>query len=129
MIALLDTDVLIEILRGKPEALAWINSQKGQLVAIPSISYMEVLVGCRNKMELASTQKLLSRFGICHISEDDSDLACNLMVQNLLSSGCSIPDCLVAAMAINRGATLLTFNLKHFKVFAGLSFTAPYTRS
>jgi predicted nucleic acid-binding protein len=41
----------------------------------------------------------------------------------------SIPDCLIAAMALARSARLYTFNLKHFRIIEGLDVQSPYTRS
>ena len=35
---------------------------------------------------------------------------------------------LIAACAVGRAATLLTFNVKHYKVVPGLVTAEPYTR-
>jgi predicted nucleic acid-binding protein len=37
-------------------------------------------------------------------------------------------DALVAACAIGQAATLCTFNLKHYRVIAGLTTEQPYSR-
>lgn len=37
-------------------------------------------------------------------------------------------DFLIAAQALNRNATLYTFNLKHFGAIPGLDARAPYAR-
>ena len=48
---LLDTDVLIDCLRGVPPARIWIESAPTEAFGIPGIVAMELLVGCRNQME------------------------------------------------------------------------------
>lgn len=54
--------------------------------------------------------------------------AYELLAAHRLSSGLSIPDYLIAAMALSRSVRLYTFNLKHFQVIAGLDVAAPYLR-
>jgi len=41
----LDTNILIDVLKGEPSALAWLERQ--QRPAISLITWMEVLVGCQ----------------------------------------------------------------------------------
>jgi predicted nucleic acid-binding protein len=54
--------------------------------------------------------------------------AYDLLVAHRLKSGLSIPDCLIAAMALTRRIRLYTFNVKHFKSVPGLDAQEPYTR-
>jgi predicted nucleic acid-binding protein len=42
---LLDTNILIDVLRGEPPALAWLEQQERPHISV--ISWIEVLVGCR----------------------------------------------------------------------------------
>ena len=44
---LLDTNILIDVLRGEAEALRWLE-QQGQ-ASISVITWIEVLVGCRTR--------------------------------------------------------------------------------
>ena len=55
--------------------------------------------------------------------------AYDLLAEHRLTSGISIPDCLVAAMALARGDRLYSFNLKHFRIIAGLDVQQPYPRT
>jgi predicted nucleic acid-binding protein len=64
MTALLDTDVLVDILRGTPAAQAWLASVPTATFAIPGVVAMELVVGCRNQMELQRVQRFLSRFSV-----------------------------------------------------------------
>ncbi len=124
---LLDTDVMIEIQRGRPKAEAWLRSAVGD-VAVPAPVAWEMPIGSRDKLELAKAARFLNQFDVEEITEQDSALAGSLLHQHCLVSGLSVPDYIVAAQAITRGATLYTFNKKHFGVIAGLRAAAPYER-
>jgi predicted nucleic acid-binding protein len=59
------------------------------------------------------------------IDEKISQLALKLMERYLLSSHLLILDAIIAATAIRHNLTLITGNLKHFKMIKGLN--ASYT--
>jgi hypothetical protein len=42
---LLDTNILIDVLRGEAAALAWLEQQQSPRISV--ITWIEVLVGCR----------------------------------------------------------------------------------
>jgi predicted nucleic acid-binding protein len=119
---------MIEILNRRPKAEAWIAANPGLRAALPSLVVMELYLGCRSKQELAATRKVIDPFARAHIREEDSVLGLELYRTHCLSSGISIPDAIIAAMAINRKATLRTFNAKHFSVIKGLIVAEPYAR-
>jgi len=52
MTVLLDTDVLIDCLRGTPAARVWLEQAESQAFQVPGVVAMELLMGCRNKVEL-----------------------------------------------------------------------------
>jgi predicted nucleic acid-binding protein len=86
-------------------------------------------MGCQNQVDLQRTQKFLATFEIIWPEATEFAQAYNLLATHRLTSGLSIPDCLIAAMALSRSARLYTFNLKHFQVIAGLDVQEPYARS
>jgi predicted nucleic acid-binding protein len=45
-----------------------------------------------------------------------------------LSHGLGLLDALIAATAIGHGATLCTFNVKHYRAITGLRMLQPYDR-
>ena len=57
---LLDTDVLIEISRGRPEAIPFLEKLESPVLRIPGVVAMEFLIGSRNKIDLVRAQKVLS---------------------------------------------------------------------
>lgn len=54
----LDTNILIDVLRGEPLALAWLEQQPQARISV--ITWIEVLVGCRgaicSELPLATTR-------------------------------------------------------------------------
>jgi len=127
---LLDTDVLIDCLRGLPAADAWLRESADQIFAIPGVVAMELIVGCRDdKADLQRTQAFISHFDVIWAEAPEIKRAFDLLVAYRLQFGVSIPDCIVAAIALERGMTLYTFNLKHYRMFPGLEVREPYTRA
>jgi predicted nucleic acid-binding protein len=126
---LIDTDVLIEVLRGSRDAKAWLDSLQRGAFQIPGIVAMELVMGCRNQAELRQIRKFLDRFDVTWPDPAELASAYELLLSLHLSSGIGIPDCVLGAMAVARGARLYTFNLKHFKVIPGLDAQRPYSRN
>jgi predicted nucleic acid-binding protein len=124
----LDTDVLIDIRRRVPAAVAWLQ----QLAArpfIPGFAAMELLQGVRNKRELVEVQKFLARFNVVWPTEADCAKALADFTALQLSHALGLLDALIAATVVGRGATLCTFNVKHYRAVPALATAQPYPRS
>jgi predicted nucleic acid-binding protein len=93
---IIDTDVLIDVGRYISEATTCLSEirQKG-VPAISSITYMELMVGCRNKKELSELDRFISQFRIIPLNSRISDIASNLLYSYRLSHGLLIPDSLI----------------------------------
>ena len=48
---LLDSDVMVDVLRNHPPAVAWLNGLSSTPVSLPGIVAMELLQGCPNLAE------------------------------------------------------------------------------
>jgi predicted nucleic acid-binding protein len=59
---LLDSDVMVDIHRGYPPAVAWLASLGGTAVALPGSVVLELLQGCPNLAEQRRVQRLVSQF-------------------------------------------------------------------
>lgn len=124
----LDTDVLIEILRGNSRAEEWLASVESLVLGIPVIVWMEILVGARDKQEQRVLVEQLARYRILHLESGDSERARQWFEQFHLSHGVGILDCLIAAVPLRLAKPFYTFNLKHFQVIPELEVQAPYER-
>jgi predicted nucleic acid-binding protein len=124
---LVDTDVLIDVQRGHPPALAWF----GTLTALPSVPgfvVMELVQDARNAREVRAALKLVAPLQIVWPSETDCTRALSDFTAYHTSHGLGLLDALIAACAIGLGGTLNTFNDKHYSVVPGLVTSKPYTR-
>jgi predicted nucleic acid-binding protein len=128
LVALLDTDVLIEILRQRPAAETWLTANATIPMAIHGVVAMEIINGSLNKDDMRLNQNFLNRFTIIWPTPFEFEDAYNLLAQYRLSTNIGIPDCLIAATALKRGWQLYSFNLKHYRHISGLNIQIPYPR-
>lgn len=124
---LLDTDVLIDIQRRHPPAVAWFSTLTN-LPAVPGIVAMELIQDARNRRAVQHAQRLVAPLTIVWPTEADCNLALSVFATYHLSHGLGLLDAIIAACAIGRSATLLTFNRKHYSVVPGLLLAEPYHR-
>ena len=125
MTALVDTSVLIDVLRDRPGAAAMLATVRGAgAVHASEITRVEVLSGMRRREEEA-TRALLATLTWVPLDEQVAERAAELGRTWLMShSGIDVADLVIAATADLLGAELLTRNVKHFPMFDGL--VAPY---
>jgi predicted nucleic acid-binding protein len=81
-----------------------------------------------SRADLILVRKFLGVFTIRWPSASEFAHAYDLLLVHRLTSGLSIPDCLIAAMALTQGSRLYTFNLKHFQVVQALDVQVPFQR-
>jgi predicted nucleic acid-binding protein len=125
---LLDTTVLIDLARGNTTAADYIDSErkKGTALYVSIISAMELVVGCRNKAEVAKAAKLIAEFSSILLNQAISQKAYELLVSYSKSHGLMIPDSLIAATALTDILELASDNDRHFKTITGLAVSRPY---
>jgi len=124
---LVDTDVLIDVQRGHPPALAWFGGLT-DLPAVPGLVVMELIQDARNAREVRRALKLVAPLQVVWPTEADCARALSDFTAYHLSHGPGLLDALIAACAIGLSATLYTFNDKHYRVVPGLVIAQPYTR-
>lgn len=118
---LIDTDVLVWMTRGHAGAAARLQALTPWHIS--AVTYMELAQGCRDKQELARVKKglALGQTEILPINTTISDRAMQLVDDYALSHGMQLGDALIAATALEHGATVLTSNAKHFAAVDGLT--------
>jgi predicted nucleic acid-binding protein len=125
MSALVDTSVLVDVLRGEAAAGAVLRDARaaGPLHA-SEVTRLEVLAGMRAAEESA-TRSLLAILDWHPLDSRIAELAGQLGRRWLPSNrGIDSADLAIAATAVLLDAPLLTRNVKHFPMFERLS--APY---
>jgi len=116
---LLDTNILIEVLKGNSLIVDKLVSE--QRYAISVVCAMELIFGARDRTEVKKIEQALSQLQCYHITSSISRTALELVRNYSKSHGLGIPDALIAATAIIEELPLLTLNTKDFKYISNLS--------
>ncbi len=124
---LLDSDVLIDVLRGHPPALTWF-SELPFVPAVPGLVVMELIQAADNKIRMARARKLVAPFEVIWPTDEDCRRALEDFAALHLSHGVGLLDALIAATAVGQRATLFTFNAKHYNQIGELDLQRPYER-
>jgi len=115
----LDTCILIEILKGNSLVVEKVSTIKGPL-QISAISVMELFYGAFNKEEQKVLEKFCSKFKVIQLTTEISKTSINLVAQYSKSHSLDIPDGLIAATCLVNRFSLFTLNGKDFKYIDGL---------
>jgi predicted nucleic acid-binding protein len=125
MTALVDTSVLIDYLRGHPGAAEVLEQERAEASLYASeITRLEILAGMRPSEEVATRALLdtLTWHPVDATVAEDAGALGRAWLPNHRSIDSA--DLVIAATAQRADARLLTCNVRHFPMFAGLS--APY---
>jgi len=117
---IIDTDVLIWYMRGDKKAYTLIEELTGFSISV--VTYIELVQGMRNKVELKELRKAIKSWNckIIQIDEEISSKAMFYVERHFLSNSLQLADALIATTALVNGFTILTGNDKHFKVIKEL---------
>jgi predicted nucleic acid-binding protein len=121
---LLDTDVLVDYLRGREEAVSYVQAHVEQ-ASIPSIVAAELYAGVHDD-EIERLDDFISLFPVIPLTKEIARAAGGYQRAYYKSHGVGLADAVIAATAVSQGANLKTLNLKHYPMLKGLK--PPYTK-
>jgi len=121
---LVDSNVLIDVSRGIAGAIKYVDGLP-ESWALSQVTAMELIVGARDKRDLATIDGFLLRYPVVPLSESIGTKAYQLLKIYAKSHGLHVFDSLVAATAMERGLTLVTLNRKHYRMIEGLDLEVP----
>jgi len=122
---LLDTDVLIDYLRGNANAIIYLENQAAHL-QVAAITVAELCAGVRDGEERAKLDAFVSAFEIISTTKEIA-LKGGLYRRDYgKSHGTGLADALIAATAELSQATFVTMNRKHFPMLP--TVITPYQR-
>ena len=116
MTVLVDSDILIEVFRGRDHAIvsAWTRlSESANIVMYSPVSEAELWAGARGG-EHESLTRLLQILLCATIDKETGHKAGGFLSQYAKSHGVKLGDALIAAGAVLNGAVLWTRNRKHY---------------
>jgi predicted nucleic acid-binding protein len=118
-LTVIDTTVIIDVLRGSRGALAWAEDLDRRLVA-SEVSRVEVLRGLRSG-ERAPAERLFGGLRWSGLSEPIARRAGELGRRWRRSHrSIALADLVIAATALELDAELATSNIRHYPMFPGL---------
>jgi predicted nucleic acid-binding protein len=124
---LLDTDILVDLLREHPPATKWAGTLNS-LTYLSGIAALEVSFGAGSLQELGRIATLIKTFLVLWPTEQDIIRATTDFSSLRLVHGIGALDSIIAAQSLRVKVPLATFNVKHFQAIPGLVTVQPYER-
>jgi predicted nucleic acid-binding protein len=122
---LLDTDVIVDYLRGEAEGLDYVEGRTETLL-LSSISVAELYAGVREGRERTSLAAFLFAFELVPVTREIAERGGLWRRDFGRSHNTGLADALIAATAEAAGAQLVTLNRKHFPM---LRVVVPYQKA
>ncbi len=116
---LVDTDILVDFLRGRAKAAAFVDDNMERIV-LSAVTVAELFAGVKGKEERSALEGFVSLFPVVPV---DAGIARTggLFKRDFGSShGVGLADALIAATALAENADLKTLNAKHYPMIKGL---------
>jgi len=116
---LIDTDVLIDFLRGHDKAVAFVNEFSSRIILSP-IVVAELYAGVKGNAELTVLEDFISLFRVVPLTAEIAKIGGLYKRDFGKSHGVGLADAILAATADKEQAELKTLNVKHYPMFGGL---------
>ena len=121
---LVDTNVIVDILRAYEPAEQWLASQTQ--LAVSRGVYFEIIEGAENNIALQRALRLLKHLELIEYTQADLAWAMDNLTRFWLSHRIDGYDCLIAAPSYRLQLPLYTRNLKHYTPLLGNLAQEPY---
>ena len=122
---LLDTDVLVDFLRGHSKAVAFVNAHSARII-LSSIVVAELYAGVKGDEEQATLEDFVSLFRVVPVSAEIARAGGLYKRDYGKSHNVGLADAILAATAEAENAELKTLNRKHYPMLKGLR--SAYTK-
>jgi len=127
---LLDSDIMIDLLRQYPPAILWFDSLNDEEeIYLPGYVVMELIQGCRNKAEQTRLKQELATYGTVWLSPEDCNKALDVFSEYHLSHNAGLLDVLIGQTAVSLGVPMYSFNYKDYRFIPGIKIIQPYKKS
>jgi predicted nucleic acid-binding protein len=116
---LVDTDVLVDFLRGHEQAVAFVNEFSSQIILSP-IVVAELYAGVKGDAELTILDNFISLFRVVSLTAEIAKIGGLYKRDFGKSHGVGLADAILAATADAERADLRTLNVKHYPMLSRL---------
>jgi hypothetical protein len=124
---LIDTDVLIDFLRGRVEAREFVADLPRD-VAVSAVTVAELFVGVREGEERTALEAMLATFRVLPVNADIAAQGGLLRRDYGKSRGVGLNDALIGATALAHSLPLATLNVRHYPMLAAEQLIQPYLK-
>jgi len=124
MDALVDTTVVIHLLRRYQPALAWFNNN--QVYGVTSTTWLEVMEGTTSKANQTQAKRTHAQFEMLHLTVTDQVCAMDQLERFQFSHHIGMNDCQIASVAYRLRVPLYTHNIKDMVPLIGKLAVKPY---
>ena len=122
---LVDTDILVDYLRGHPKAVSFLERNVGD-VSISAVSVAELYQGVREGQERTRLSRMISALVVLPLTQEIAETAGLYRRDHRDRLGCGLADCMIAATASEHRLDLATLNDRHFKMLDNV--VIPYSK-
>ena len=123
---LIDTDVMVDFLRGHRKAVALVARYSDRII-LSSIVAAELYAGVRGEKELHTLDSLISLFRVVPVSAALARSGGLYKRDYAKSHGVGLADAVIAATTKAENADLKTLNTKHYPMIEGIK--PAYTKT
>ena len=114
---LIDTDVLIDFLRGHDEAVAFVNEYSSRIILSP-IVVAELYASVKGNAELSVLENFISLFRVVPLTAEIVKIGGLYKRDFGKSHGVGLADAILAATSDAEKADLKTLNVKHYPMIS-----------
>lgn len=124
---LIDTDVIVDYLRGNSQAIKFLEkTMSSSLCAISTITIAELYVGVRDGKERPILDQFIREFHIAAMDEQIAEQGGLYRRDYGKSHGVGLADAIIAATATTLNVPIVTLNKKHYPMLAHVHM--PYQK-
>lgn len=123
---IIDSSILIDLLRKNTNALAWHTTVTNLRLNITPIVWMELVQGPTNKQDRQKVLRFLKQFPVEFETRSDTQWAMRQVARFSLGYGMHLSDILIASVAVRLTVPVYTLNTKHFAPLPSLRAIRPY---
>lgn len=116
---LLDTDVLIDFLRGYDKAVDFVTANSHRII-LSSIVVAELYAGVKGSAELSALDNFISLFTVVPVTVEIARAGGLYKRDYAKSHGVGLADAIIAATCESENAGLKTLNVKHYPMIKGI---------
>jgi len=122
---LIDTDVLVDYLRGEPAAVTFLENQPGEM-KLSALTVAELFAGVRDGREREVLENFVATFAVVPVTAATARQGGLFRRDYGPSHGVGLADAIIAAAALAENAVLTTLNRRHFPMLADVH--VPYSK-